>query len=160
MKIWIDADACPGAVRDIVVKAASRCSVEAIFVANKQLSLPMSPYLSLVQVESAPDAADNYIKEHAQRLDLVVTQDILLAQILISAGVTVIDPRGKKYSEDNIGERVSVRNLLQDRRDSGEITGGPKPFGVKEKQAFAAAFDQELTKLLRMVVLKQESGQS
>jgi len=151
VKIWIDADACPGAVRDIVVKAAVRRLIEAIFVANKQLGLPTSPYLSFVQVESAPDAADNYIREHAQKLDLVVTQDILLAQVLIPLDVVVIDPRGKKYSEDNIGERVSIRNLLQERRDSGEITGGPKPFGIKGKQAFASTFDQELTRLLRII---------
>jgi uncharacterized protein YaiI (UPF0178 family) len=150
VKIWVDADACPSAVKDIIIRAASRRSVKAIFVANKQLGLPMSPYLAFVQVNPDPDAADSYIVEHAEKHDLVVTQDILLAQLLIPAGMIVIDPRGKKFSQENIGERVALRNFLQSKRDTGEITSGPKPFGSKEKQAFAAAFDQELTRLLRI----------
>jgi uncharacterized protein YaiI (UPF0178 family) len=149
MKIWVDADACPGPVKDIVCAAANRRSVETIFVANKQLLLASSEYLKLVQVKNEPDAADSYIIEHADRHDLVITQDILLARNLVASGVAVIDPRGRKYTEDNIGEIVSTRNLMQSLRDGGEVSGGPKSFGNKEKQAFAAAFDQELSKLLR-----------
>jgi uncharacterized protein len=150
MKIWVDADACPGVVKDIIVTAAIRWTVETVFVANKLLSLPTSPYLFFIQVNKEPDAADLYIKEHAKRLDLVITQDILLAQMLVPLGVVVIDPRGKKYTQDNIGESVSTRNLMQGLRDSGEITGGPKQFGDREKRAFASSFDQELTRLLRI----------
>ena len=149
MKIWVDADACPGVVKDIIVNAANRRAVEAVFVANKSLYLPGSPYISFIQVAMGADAADLYIKENAKSLDIVITQDILLAHDLVAAGIVVIDPRGKKYSEDNIGQVVSTRNLMQGLRDTGEITGGPKQFGDREKRAFAATFDQEFTKLLR-----------
>ncbi|HEY9869326.1 MAG TPA: YaiI/YqxD family protein [Candidatus Obscuribacterales bacterium] len=154
MRIWIDADACPGAVRDIVVAAANRRAVQTIFVANKSLRLPESPYLSLVQVEPAPDAADLYIREHAERFDVVVTPDIPLAHILIPGGIVVIDPRGDTYTQDNIGDRLAARNLMQELRDSGQIMAGPKQFGDREKRAFAAAFDREVTRLLKL----QSSG--
>jgi uncharacterized protein len=149
MKIWVDADACPGAVKDIVITAANKRSVSTIFVANKTLSLPNTPYLSLIQVEKSPDAADFYIKEHAELADLVITQDILLAHNLVAMGIAVINPRGKKFTEENIGEIVATHNLMEGLRDGGAITGGPKQFGDKEKRAFAATFDQELNRLLR-----------
>jgi uncharacterized protein YaiI (UPF0178 family) len=149
MKIWIDADACPNVVKDIVISAAVKRGLNVIFVANKFLNLPTSPNLSLVKVEATPDAADIYIHENVKEFDLVVTQDILLAQKLVSEGIVTIDPRGRKYTEDNIGPVVATRNLMQGLRDTGEITGGPKQFGDREKRAFAAAFDQELTKLIR-----------
>ena len=95
MKIWVDADACPGPVKDIVSLAANRRAVETIFVANKPLLLASSPYLKLTQVEKGLDVADAYIKDHANEQDLVITQDILLAHALVASGVTVIDPRGK-----------------------------------------------------------------
>lgn len=148
MKIWIDADACPTAVKDIVTKAAHQRQVESVFVANKPIPLPASPYIGFVQVGAASDAADVYIAEHAVDADLVVTQDIPLAHALVAAGIVVVNPRGGKYSADNIGDRLSVRNLMQDLRDRGEITGGPGPFGAKEQRAFASTFDRELTKLL------------
>jgi len=148
MKIWVDADACPGPVKDIISVAANRRRVETVFVANKSLMLASSPFLKLVQVENRPDAADLYIKDHVDERDLVITQDILLAHHLVASGVMVIDPRGRKYTEDNIGQIVSTRNLMQSLRDSGEVSGGPKQFGNREKQAFAAAFDQELSRLL------------
>lgn len=149
MKIWVDADACPAPVKEIVSAAANRRSVEAIFVANKPLWVGSSPFLKCIQVENRPDAADLYIVEHVDQQDLVITQDILLAQNLVASEVSVIDPRGRKYTEDNIGEIVSTRNLMQSLRDGGEISGGPKPFGNKEKQAFASVFDKELSRLLR-----------
>jgi uncharacterized protein YaiI (UPF0178 family) len=149
MKIWIDADACPKVVKDIVISAAHKRAIDVIFVANKHLALPVATNLIFVQVDIAPDAADIYIRENAKKFDLVITQDILLAHALVSADIVAIDPRGRKYTEDNIGQVVATRNLMQGLRDSGEITGGPKQFGDKEKRAFAAAFDQELTKLLK-----------
>ncbi len=149
MKIWIDADACPNIVKDIVISAAIKRAIDVIFVANKYLTLPLSPHLFLIQVDATPDAADIYIKENARKSDLVITQDILLAHALVTANIVAIDPRGKKYTEDNIGQVVATRNLMQGLRDTGEISGGPKQFGDKEKRAFAAAFDQELTKLLK-----------
>ncbi|MBP7862902.1 YaiI/YqxD family protein [bacterium] len=147
MKIWVDADACPVAVKDIISRAAHRKTIETIFVANKILPLMMSPYISFVQVDTTPDAADQYIGEHAIEGDLVVTQDIPLAHILVPMNVVVLSPRGLVFTPDNIGERIAVRNLMQDLRDTGETTGGPKPFGDKERREFASAFDRALTKL-------------
>ncbi len=149
MKIWVDADACPGAVKDIVVSAAHKRSIETVFVANKAIALPTSPLLSCVQVDMSPDAADRVIAEEAQPGDLVITQDIPLAHTLVHKEIMVINPRGDTFTADNIGERLSIRNMLQDMRDTGTMTGGPSQFGEKEKRAFASTFDRELTKLIR-----------
>lgn len=147
MKIWVDADACPVAVKDIISRAAHRKSVETVFVANKVLPLMLSPFISFVQVDAEPDAADKYIGENALVGDLVITQDIPLAHILVPKNIVVLSPRGLVFTPDNIGERISMRNLMQDLRDSGETTGGPKPFGDKERREFASSFDRALTKL-------------
>jgi uncharacterized protein len=149
MRIWVDADALPGAVRDIIVSAAIKRKVEAVFVANKTLTFPPSPYISSQLVDITPDAADQLIAEQARPGDLVITQDIPLAHILVTNGVATISPRGVEFTEDNIGERLSVRDLMQDLREIGEITGGPKQFGEKEKRVFASTFDRQLTRLMR-----------
>ena len=154
MQIWIDADACPGAVRDIVIKAAVRLKIKIIFVANRALILPASAFVGVVKVADGPDKADEYIIENAVVGDLVVSQDIPLSHSLVTAGIVVIDPRGKVHTEDNIGERLSARDLFQELRDIGELKGGPQPFGSKEKMAFASSFDRELTKLIRQQELK------
>jgi len=150
MKIWVDADACPGAVKDIVMSAALKRKVEAVFLANKTLTLPASTFISFQLVKATPDAADQLIAREAATGDLVITQDIPLAHILVTNGVTTISPRGIIFTPDNIGERLSVRDLMTELRDSGEMTGGPKQFGEKEKRHFASAFDRELTRLLRL----------
>ncbi|MBX3149799.1 YaiI/YqxD family protein [Candidatus Obscuribacterales bacterium] len=149
MKIWVDADACPGAVKDIIVTAAHRRKVETVFVANKLIVVPDSPMISAIQVDMSPDAADRLIESRAVKGDLVITQDIPLAHALVQNSVTVINPRGEAFTPENIGERLSMRNLMQDVRDAGELTGGPKAFGDKEKRTFASMFDKELTRLLR-----------
>lgn len=149
MKIWIDADACPGAVRDVVVKAAMRLSVHTCFVANKQIQVPQSDLFSFQLVPAGPDEADKYIVSHAVAGDLVVSQDIPLAAELVPKGAVVIDPRGTVFTPDNIGERLGVRDLMSELRDTGMIGGGPAPFGEKEKRRFASSFDRELTKLVR-----------
>lgn len=149
VKIWVDADACPVAVRDIISRAAHRRGIETVFVANKALPVMQSPRISFVEVDDSPDAADGFIAENAQSTDLVVTQDIPLAHILVSKNIMVLSPRGVTFAPENIGERISVRNLMQDLRDSGESTGGPRPFGDKERRAFASAFDRALTRLLK-----------
>lgn len=149
MKIWIDSDACPGAVRDIVLKAVHRHSIETVFVANKKLYVPDAPYISFVKVELGPDIVDQYITANAQAGDLIITQDIPLAADLLALGAVAISPHGTIFSSQNIGERLAVRNMLSDMRDTGIMTGGPKPFGEKQKRDFANAFDQTLTKLLR-----------
>ncbi len=149
MRIWVDADACPGAVREIILRAAGKHRLSTVFVANKPLFVPQGPHLSFVQVGAGPDVVDQYIIDHAEAGDLVITQDIPLAGQLVPMGISVISPHGTLFTENNIGERLSFRNFMTDMRDTGLITGGPKPFGDKEKRQFANTFDQTLTLLLR-----------
>lgn len=149
MRIWVDADACPGPVRDILLRASQRLKVPAVFVANKALSLPRSELVSTVQVGAGLDVADRHIAASAQRGDLAVTQDIPLAALLVPRGVVVLDPRGELFSEENIAERLSVRNFMQELRESGVMTGGPGGFSAQDRQQFAAALDRELTRLLK-----------
>jgi uncharacterized protein YaiI (UPF0178 family) len=149
MKIWVDADACPGPVRDILLRAAQRLRVSIIFVANKRLTLPRSEFVSTVQVGAGLDVADGHIAAAAQAGDLAVTQDIPLAALLVPKGVVVLDPRGELFSEENIAERLSVRNFMQELRESGVMTGGPGGFSAQDKQEFASTLDRELTRLLK-----------
>jgi uncharacterized protein YaiI (UPF0178 family) len=149
MRIWIDADACPGPVRDIVTRAAERLQVAAVFVANKPLGLPRSPHVSSVQVGRGLDVADAHIAAHAAPGDLAVTQDIPLAAALVKKGVTTIDVRGEPFTEDNVAERLAVRDLMQGLRDAGMETRGPSSFSAQDRQRFASAFDRELSRLLR-----------
>ena len=150
MMIWVDADACPQAVKDVAIKAALRLKISIVFVANKALALPVSDLIASVVVPMGPDVADAYIIEHASKNDLVISQDIPLAAALVPREVVVIDPRGTLFDQDNIGDRLSVRDLMTSLRDSGAVTGGPAPFGEKEKRQFASTFDRELTRLSRL----------
>ncbi len=149
MKIWIDADACPNPICEIIIRAAKRLSVAAVFVANKRLPLPHMTNISAILVEQGADVVDAYIVDHAQANDLVVTQDIPLAAQLVPRSISVISPTGDHFNESNIAERLSSRNLMQHLRDTGMITGGPRPFDDKIKRQFANIFDAELTRLLR-----------
>lgn len=150
MKIWIDADACPGPIRDIVLRASQRLKISVTFVANKKLTLPESDLIKMVQVDEGPDVADAFIVEHARANDLVVTQDIPLAAALVPLGVSVLSPRGDRYTESNISEHLSWRDLMTELRDAGSVGGGPKPFDEKVKRAFANHFDSEMNRLLRI----------
>lgn len=149
MKIWVDADACPGAVKEIILRAAERLKVPAVFVANKQLSLPRSEVVSSVQVGQGLDVADAYIAARAVRGDVAITQDIPLAAALVKAGVAVIDVRGEPFTEENIDERLSVRNFMQELREGGVATSGPAAFSPADKQRFAATFDREVMRRVR-----------
>jgi uncharacterized protein YaiI (UPF0178 family) len=149
MRLWIDADACPGAIKDVIIRAALKREMTTFFVANKIITLPDSPWLLGVQVPLGPDVVDQYIIGQAQSGDLVVSQDIPLAAELVSRGVVVINPHGVLFTPNNIAERLSHRNFLQEMRDSGLVTGGPKAFGDKEKRDFSNTFDQTLTRLLK-----------
>ena len=149
MKIWVDADACPGEVKEIIVKAALRVELVAIFVANKGVRLPLSPFLMSVRVAQGFDVADGHIVQGAQKGDLAVTADIPLAGLLVPKGVVVIDPRGELMNEHNIGERVAVRNLMQELRSAGTVSGGPAGYNARDKKRFASAFDATLTRLMR-----------
>lgn len=146
MTIWVDADAAPRDVKDIVARAAKRLEIPTVLVANQRLTAPPNnPHVSTVWVQGGPDVADQHIADHAVEGDLAITADIPLAAILVEQGVTVLDPRGERYSEENVRERLSIRDFMESLRGSGVETGGPKPYGQREKQAFAAALDRLLT---------------
>lgn len=150
MKLWIDADAAPRDVKDLVFRAARRLNVPAILVSNLRLQAPPgNPMVSAVWVDGGADVADRYIAEHAVVGDLVVTQDIPLAALLVPAGIAVLDPRGDEHTMETIGERLSVRNFMEQARTAGVVTGGPAPYDARARQAFAAALDRVLTRLRR-----------
>ncbi len=150
MKIWIDADAAPRDVKELVFRAAKRLKVETILVANQSLQSPVgNPLVTTVRVDGGPDVADQYIAGHAQPGDLVVTQDIPLAALLVPRQIVVLDPRGEEHTADTIGERLSIRDFMDRVRLAGGVTGGPPPFGTRDRQAFAGALDRALTRLLR-----------
>jgi len=150
MTLWLDADAAPRDVKDICVRAAERLKLDTILVANQRLMLmPGYAYVSAVRVEGGPDVADRYIVDHAVAGDVAVTADIPLAALLVPKGVAVIDPRGEEYTEESIGERLSVRNFMDGLRGAGVETGGHGAYGSREKQAFANALDRVLTRALR-----------
>ena len=150
MRIWVDADAAPRAVKDIIARAARKHEFPTMLVANQRLQTPANnPFVTAVRVEGGPDVADDHIAEHAQPGDLAVTADIPLAARLVEKGVKAIDPRGTEYTEENIGERLSVRDFMDQLRSSGVETGGPSAYGPKETRAFAAVFDRVLTRMLK-----------
>jgi uncharacterized protein len=150
MTLWIDADAAPREVKEIVYRAAKRLEIPTVLVANQQLSAPMNnPHVSAVEVAGGPDAADQYIADHAAGGDLAVTADIPLAAILVEKGLIVLDPRGERYSAENVRERLSIRDFMDSLRGSGVETGGAKPYGPRDRQAFAGALDRALTAALR-----------
>jgi uncharacterized protein YaiI (UPF0178 family) len=155
MKIWVDADACPGPIKELIIRAARRLNIRAIFVANKYISIPESAYIATVRVGMGPEVVDEYIAQNAETGDLAITQDIPLASVLVPKGVVTINPRGELYTEDNIGERLSIRDFMHDIREAGVVTSGPKTFGQKEKQRFADTFDREL---MRCMKRKSEEG--
>ncbi len=150
MKIWIDADAMPRDVKEIAFRAAHRLGVETILVANQRVILPVgSPMLSSVRVGDGPDAADRYITEHAVPGDVALTADIPLAAALVAKHVAVIDPRGTEHTPETVGERLSIRDFADALRSTGVETGGPRPYGPKDKQAFASTLDRVLTRVRR-----------
>jgi uncharacterized protein YaiI (UPF0178 family) len=147
VKLWIDADAAPRDVKEICFRASERLELETILVANQRIQLPLGyRYLSAVRVDGGPDVADIYIAEHSAAGDVAVTQDIPLAALLVPKGVIVIDPRGDEYTEESIGERLSVRNFMDGLRTTGVETGGHSTYGVREKQLFANSLDRALTR--------------
>jgi Uncharacterized protein conserved in bacteria len=150
-RIWVDADACPRPVRDVVCRAAERRQVPTIFVAASPLNLPRGRFVSARTVAAGFDAADDAIVEEVAAGDVVVTQDILLAQRLVEKGARVTNPRGEIYNAENIGARVSQRNFMEEARGAGLAGGGPPPFDDRDKQAFSNSFDRLLTAALRAV---------
>lgn len=150
MKLWIDADAAPRDVKDIVYRAAKRLEMETVLVANQRLQVPPgTSFVTAVRVAGGPDAADLHIAEAAAAGDVAVTADIPLAAILVERGVAVIDPRGEEYTPENVGERLTVRDFMESLRGSGVETGGARPYGPKDRQAFAATLDRVLSRARR-----------
>lgn len=150
MTLWIDADAMPRDVKDIVFRAADRLRLETVLVANQRMPLPPGyPMLSAVRVDGGPDVADRYIAEHAVPGDVAITADIPLAAILVEKRVIVLDPRGVEHTPETIGERLSIRDFADALRGAGVETGGPRPYGPKDRQAFASTLDRVLTRLRR-----------
>ena len=150
MRVWIDADACPRAAKDQVVRFALKRGFEVLLVAGQPQIKPAFACVKLIVVPSGPDAADDYLVEHAEPGDLVICSDVPLADRLVKKGVAALDPRGKEFDAQNMGERLAVRNLFTDLREQGQMSGGQAPHGEREKQAFANALDRILTCLLRV----------
>lgn len=150
LRIWIDADAAPRDVKELVFRSAKRLRIETVLVANQRLQTPVgNPLVSAVWVDGGADVADQYIASHAAPGDLVVTQDIPLAALLVPNAVAVLDPRGQEHTAETIGERLSVRDFMEQARLAGAVTGGPPPYDGRAKQAFAAALDRVLSRLTR-----------
>jgi uncharacterized protein len=150
MKIWVDADACPGVIKEILFRAAERAKVSTILVANQQISVPPSPHIRAVRVGAGFDVADKYIVDALGPGDLVITADIPLAAGAIDKGAHALNPRGELYTKDNIRERLSMRNFMDELRGSGVVTGGPAALGPRDRQAFANSLDTLLRKLLKV----------
>jgi uncharacterized protein YaiI (UPF0178 family) len=146
MQIWVDADACPNVIKDILFRAAERVNIPLILVANKTLRTPPSHYISSIRVEAGFDVADNVIVKEMKFGDLVITADIPLASEVIGQGGHALNPRGEFYSKENIEERLSMRNFMDELRGSGVNTGGPATLNQKDRQAFANQLDRFLAR--------------
>lgn len=146
MRIWVDADACPLVIKEILFRAAERMRVPLTLVANQPLRIPPSPWIQAVQVPAGFDVADDRIAQQVQAGDLVVTADIPLAAAVLQKGGRALNPRGELYTPENIRERLGMRNFLDELRGSGVNTGGPASFSQGDRQAFANQLDRLLTR--------------
>lgn len=147
MRIWVDADACPRAIKEIILRAAERRALETTLVANQALSVPPSPYVRAVRVPGGFDEADKHIEASVEAGDLVITADIPLAAAVVAKGALAINPRGALYDKENIGERLALRDMMDELRSSRLIRGGPAPLDQKDKQAFANQLDRVLARV-------------
>ena len=146
MQIWVDADACPKVIKEILFRAAERVGIPLMLVANRSLQTPPSKLIKSVQVASGFDVADNHIVQHLQPEDLVITADIPLAAEVIDQGAHALNPRGTLYTKDNIKERLAMRDLMAELRDGGLATGGPNALSHRDRQTFANQLDRFLTR--------------
>lgn len=145
MQIWVDADACPGEIKELLFRAARRREIKVTLVANQPLPTPRSEFIDSIVVSPGMNVADRRIVELVEPGDLVITADIPLAAEVVASGGQALNPRGEFYTNANIGERLAVRNLLDELRGGGAITGGPANFNAKDRQAFANQLDRWLT---------------
>lgn len=148
-KIWIDADACPRVVKEVVFKAAVRLNLEVCLVANSYMSIPHHALISFIKVDQGADVADNYIVESVRPSDLVITADLPLAGQIVAKNAIAINVRGEVYTEENVSERVSMRDFMQELRDSGMDTGGPPPYSKKDQINFTNGFNRIITSLIK-----------
>ena len=146
MKIWVDADACPAVIKEILYRAANRAQVTLTLIANQMLRVPPSPWIQALQVPSGFDVADRRIVQECEAGDLVITADVPLAALVIAKGAIVIDPRGERLDAHNIQERLTLRNFMEELRSSGVETGGPAALSASDRQAFANQLDRLLAK--------------
>ena len=146
MKIWVDADACPGVIKEILFRAAERAEIAVTLVANHAMRIPPSRFIQLVTVSSGFDVADNEIVRRVEAGDLVITADIPLASEVIDKGALALNPRGELYTEQNIKSILNIRDFMDTMRASGVQTGGPAAIGQSEKQAFGNQLDRLITK--------------
>jgi len=149
MHIWVDADACPAVIKDILFKAARRTKLPLSLVANHSMSVPPDKHITLTQVPSGFDAADDYIVEKCEAGDLVITNDIPLAADVLAKNALALNSRGEEYDKSSIKQILGMRDFMDTMRSSGEHTGGPKAFSQRDKQNFANALDRLLTQGLR-----------
>ena len=149
MHIWVDADACPAVIKDILFKAARRTKLPLSLVANHSMSVPPDKHITLTQVPSGFDAADDYIVEKCEAGDLVITNDIPLAADVLAKNALALNNRGEEYDKSSIKQILDMRDFMETMRSSGEHTGGPKAFSQRDKQNFANALDRLLTQGLR-----------
>jgi len=149
MKIWIDADACPRVIKEILFKASQRLGIPVCLVANKSMAKHDTDLIESIVVADGFDIADDYIAEHAGPDDLVITADIPLAARIVAKGGVALDPRGELYTEENVGERLSIRDLMMELRSGGLVQGGPAQFNMTDRQKFASSLDRLLTRMLR-----------
>ena len=145
MRIWVDADACPGPIKELLFRAANRTKTKVTLVANQPLRTPRSEYIDSLIVPAGMNVADRHIVEQVETGDLVITADIPLAAEVVAHGGQALDPRGELYTDANVGERIAMRNLVDELRGGGQITGGPANFNAKDRQAFANQLDRWLT---------------
>lgn len=141
-RIWVDADACPRAVKDMLYRLADRAAIEVVLVANQALSVPGSRYIRALQVSGGFDEADKAIVDRAGAGDLVITADIPLAAELVERNVQVLSPRGERFTRDNVRQKLNLRDFMETMRASGAETGGPPPYGQADRKAFADQLDR------------------
>ena len=147
--IWIDADACPKVIKEVIYSISMRLQLEVILVANSAMFIPPSPLIKIVKVSAGADVADNYIVEHVEQDDIVITADIPLAALIVEKEALALNVRGEIYTEENVRERLSMRDFMKELRDSGGMQiGGPDIFGPKDKEKFTNSINRILEKKL------------
>lgn len=145
MTIWVDADACPTVIKDILYRAAERVQCPLILVANQPLTTPKSRFIKSIRVESGFDVADNYIVQQAAEGDLVITADIPLAAEILEKGAEALNPRGERYDRETIRQKLTMRDFMDEMRGSGIVSGGPPPLSQTDRREFANALDRYLS---------------